>query len=128
MKKQQGMTVVGMLLTMACVAILAVLVVRVMPVYLENWQLNSAVNSLKDIPASDLSEDKMANIDVIKSKLQKQFYINGMEVDDKGISVLPKHDNVYEVKIKYTVNKPLIANVHLLFDFEIDKEVTVGTN
>lgn len=127
MRKQQGMTLLGMLMTLAVVVILGVLVVRVVPVYIQYYSVTNSIKGLKQIPSSEFSISTEENIRIMKKSLMKRLDIN--EVDDlvsEGIKITPKGQYNYVVTVKYRVIKPLIYNISLLFDFENTQEVSVA--
>lgn len=129
MQKQQGMTLIGMLMTLAVVVILGVLIIRVVPVYIQYYTVTKSINGLKQIPTSDFGISTEENIRIIKASLLKRLDIN--EVDDlvrDGIVIKPKGQFDYMVTVKYRVIKPLVYNISLMFDFETSQEVNVGKN
>jgi hypothetical protein len=127
MQKQQGITLIGMLMTVASVIVLAVLLMRVLPVYIQNYEVHSSIKALKELDASNFSSDPMSNVAVLKDKLMKQFNINGItDVKEEHITIIPKVPGVYTVSVKYIVVKSLVANISMLFDFNESEEVSVG--
>ncbi|KTC65486.1 transmembrane protein (plasmid) [Legionella adelaidensis] len=125
-RQNQGMTLVGMLLTMAVVIIGLILVMRVVPVYLEYFSVKSSIAALKNIPESEFSVEPSSNAQLLKEKLVNQLYINSIELPPEDIAVSYKKPGVYEIGVKYQVIKHLIAHVSLLFDFDLTEEVHVG--
>ena len=126
MRKYQGMTFIGMLFSMAVVVILAIIAMRVVPVYIEYYSVVESVDSLKRIPASEFSADPAANAALLKEKLVNQLYVNSITLPADDIKVVPTGNSSYQVSIKYQVIKPLFANASLLFNFDQSKEVTVS--
>ncbi|MCP0914186.1 MULTISPECIES: DUF4845 domain-containing protein [Legionella] len=126
MHTQKGMTVIGMLLTAAVIVILGILVMRVIPVYIENYTITRSIDALKKIPAEDFSADPSANAQLLKSKLMNQLYVNGVEIPENQIQVIPGNGGNFTVKIKYQVIKPVVSNASLLFNFDVSKEVNIG--
>lgn len=127
-QKQQGMTFIGMLFTMALVIFAALLVMRIVPVYLQHYSVMQSIKGLNSIPVSSLSGDSYGDVDVLRSRLNKYFEINGIDsLKPEQIEIVPDGTNKFIVKLKYQVMKPLFYNIHLLFDFNDSKEVTVGS-
>jgi hypothetical protein len=122
----KGMTFIGMLLTMAIVIIVAVVAMRIVPVYIEYYSVNNSIDALEKVPNSEFASDPAANAQVLKDKLVNQLYVNSIEFAPEVISIAPKDNGVYDVSIKYQVLKHLLGNISLLFNFDINKEVTVG--
>jgi hypothetical protein len=122
----KGMTFIGMLLTMAIVIIVAVVAMRIVPVYIEYYSVNNSIDALEKVPNSEFTSDPAANAQVLKDKLVNQLYVNSIEFAPEVISIAPKDNGAYDVSIKYQVLKHLLGNISLLFNFDINKEVTVG--
>lgn len=126
MRKNQGMTLVGMLLTMVVVVMAGIVLMRIVPVYLQHYSVTSSIDALKRVPATELSADPFVNARMLKEKLMKQLYINSIEIPRDKINVVPNARGNFQVSVKYQVTKPLIYNISLLFDFDESHEVNAG--
>ena len=125
--QQQGLTLIGMILTMLMVVIAGLLVLRVLPVYIEQYEVVSSLKALTTIPQTEFSSDPSVTADLLRSKLLNQLYINSIEsISSDHISIVPDGHGHLNITVKYQVIKPLIANVRLLFDFEASQEVTIS--
>ncbi|WP_454781034.1 DUF4845 domain-containing protein [Legionella sp. WA2022007384] len=128
MQKQKGMTFIGMTLTVALIVMAAIVVMRVIPVYLQYYSVIKSVKGLNALPLSSLSGDPMADVNVLKSTMDKRLNINGVEsLKDDQLMVEPIGTNKFRVKVKYQVIKPLVYNISLLFDFDHTEEVVAGS-
>ena len=127
MDTQSGRTLVGTLVMVLALLLLVVMAMRIVPVYLENYNIKQSIDSLKNLDQSFFSLDPMANVDVLKSKLMGQFDINGIEdIKKEQIIIEPTTPGSYKVSLHYTVIKSLVSNISLLFDFNESEEVSVG--
>jgi len=127
MRKYHGMTLIGMLFTMAVIIIIGLLLMRVVPVYLEHYTVLQSIDSLSRLPATEFSSDPSANAIVLKDRLTNQLYVNSIVLPPENIKIVPKGSNGYfQVSIKYQVLKPLVGNANLLFNFDDSKEVIVS--
>lgn len=128
MKKQQGMTFIGMLLTMAAVIMAAILIMRAVPVYMQYYSIIQSVKGLNAVPVSSLTGDSYGDVEVLKSSLNKHFEINGLDnLKENQLVIVPNGENKFTVKLKYQVIRPLLYNVSLLFDFNHTQEVVAGS-
>ena len=128
MYNQKGMTLIGLLLTVVIIVFLGILVMRVVPVYIQNYEIKRSLASLNNLDPSQFSSDPMANVSVLKTRLINQLDLESIGfIKPEQISITPSDGN-YLVKLKYSVIKPLIANVSLMFDFEESEEVKVGSH
>lgn len=127
MRKQQGVTLMGMLFVVICVVILGILLMRIAPVYVENYEVRHSINALHDLQASNFSTDSMSNVNFLRDKLMNQFTINGLyDIKPEQIRIVPSTPGVYLVSIHYVVMKPLVYNISLIFEFNESEEVIVG--
>ncbi|MCW8407799.1 DUF4845 domain-containing protein [Legionella sp. PATHC035] len=128
MRKQHGMTFIGTLLTVVVLVMAAVVIMRIIPVYLQYYSVLKSVKGLNTIPPSTLTGDPVADVNVLKSTLDKRLDINGVEsLKENQLSIEPLGANKFRVKLKYQVIKPLVYNMSLLFDFDHTEEVVTGS-
>ncbi|MCW8399945.1 DUF4845 domain-containing protein [Legionella sp. PATHC038] len=128
MRKQHGMTFIGTLLTVVVLVMAAVVIMRIIPVYLQYYSVLKSVKGLNTIPPSTLTGDPIADVNVLKSTLDKRLDINGVEsLKENQLSIEPLGANKFRVKLKYQVIKPLVYNMSLLFDFDHTEEVVTGS-
>lgn len=128
MRKQQGITLIGMLFTMAVVVMTAVIVMRVVPVVIQYYSIVTAIKSLNQTPVSSLSGDPMTDVTTLRTHLTKRLDINGIEDLQPGqLVITPDVDNQFKITLKYQVTRPLVYNVSLLFEFNRIIEVVVGS-
>ena len=109
--KQQGVTLSGLLMSAFVVAMLALLGMKVVPEYMENRQITSAVKKVAE--GADASSsvaqiraafDRQANVDYISS-------VTGADLE------ITKEAGAVVVSYSYEKRVPLVANVSLLLDF-----------
>jgi len=128
MQKQQGMTLIGMLLTMAVVVLAAIVVMRIVPVVIQHYSIINAIKSLDQTPASSLTGDPATDVQLLQDSLSKRFDINGLEdLKPEELVITPDGANKFKIELKYQVTRPLVYNVSLLFDFNRTIEVVVGS-
>lgn len=126
MHKQQGMTFIGMLLATALIIAAGLVIMRIVPVYLEYYEVVKSVSNLNDLPASEFTEDPSTNATVLKSKLLYQLFINGIQViTPEQIILVPNGDTAFKLTVKYRTQRHLVYNITLLFDFETTQEVKI---
>lgn len=126
MNKQKGMTLIGMILTLAIVVIAGIIVMRVVPVYIQHYSISQSIHALNRIPQEDLSSNPATNARLLKDKLKNQFYINGVDVPVEKVKIIPDRKGGFQVLVNYKVIKPLVGNISLLFQFDLTKEVHPG--
>lgn len=128
MRKQKGFTIFGLLIFILSLAFVVIIITRVLPAYIDDYQIRNSIKSLHELDSSFFSDDPMTNVVVLKSKLITQLDINGVKgINNEQIKIVPVSDDKYLVNIKYKVIKPLLYNVSLLFDFNEAEEISVNT-
>lgn len=127
MRNQQGVTILGAIIGIIVLVSGAVFSMQVVPVYVKDYQVKSAISALKTLDTTLFSEDAMTNADVLKKRLVAQLDVNSVtDLKDEQITVTPGEQGVYVVKVAYQVTRPLFFNISLLFDFNDSEEVHVG--
>lgn len=127
MHKQQGMTVIGMMLVAAVVVMLGVIAMRIIPVYMEHYTIVHALESLSDTPSEELTDNPMSNIAVLKTRFNRQLDVSSVyDFKPDEFAITPAGPGVYKVILKYQVLKPFVSNIQFLIKFDDEKEVSVG--
>ena len=128
MKKQQGMTLIGMLLIMGVVVLAAIVVMRIVPVVIQHYSIVTSIKTLDQTPASSLTGDPAADVEILHSSLSKRLNINGLEdLKPEELVITPEGENHFKVQLTYKVIRPLVYNVSLLFEFDRTIEVEIGS-
>lgn len=128
MKNQKGMTLIGMLMTVALLVMVGIIIMRIVPVYMENYSIVNSIKSLNTTPIASLSGDPLADIAVLKRSLNKRLDINSIDdLKDNQILMSPDGEHKFKAHLKYQVVRPLVYNMSLLFDFDETYEVVAGS-
>lgn len=128
MNAQKGMTLIGMLLTMAVVVLGGLVFMQTVPVYLQYYSIKQSIKALSEVPASSLSGDSLMDAQFLRDSLSKRLDISGISsIKEDQIKVIPLALNRFKVSVKYQVINPLIYHANLLFDFDETYEVKVGS-
>lgn len=113
MRKQQGMTFIGLVLTIAAIVFVAVIAMKLTPAYLEYMSVKRAITKIENDPSfASMSKneiaaqfDRSAQIDDIKTIKGNELLISK---EEGGRPV---------VTAEYQTVVPLLANVSALIDF-----------
>jgi len=113
---QQGMGAGQLLLLLAAIGFGATIAISIIPVYIDNSTVNSALKSVqeayqgKDI--RDISDRE------IRGKLGNYFQINMVSREvEEAVSIVRERDDVRLI-INYEIRKHLIGNVDVVMTFE----------
>jgi Domain of unknown function (DUF4845) len=113
LRQQHGMTPLGILTILVLVAFGAYLILRLAPVYIENYAVASSLKSLKQ----DMEIKEKAPEQVYES-LKRRFEINDVKNVKKDNIKIARSGGIMTVDVKYNVTVPLISNISLLVAFE----------
>ncbi len=114
---QEGMTLIGWIFTLVAIGAVALLILKVVPVYLESFKVEQALHSVA-------GESGVGQ--VTKREIYKRF-IRRMDVEDidrftqKNVHkylAVEKKGNTVILTIQYQTITPIVHNVSLLVDFK----------
>ncbi|WP_338847617.1 DUF4845 domain-containing protein [Massilia sp. W12] len=109
MRKQQGLSIVGLIIILFILGLVAVLAMKVIPVVNEFFSIRSAVYKAREVGGS---------VQQIKESFRNQSvagYFTSITAEDLSIS---QENGQYEVSVAYEKKIPLFGPVSLVFDFE----------
>ena len=116
--QQGGMTAIGFIGVLLMIAFLTLIVLKLMPIYYENFKINSALKSLKD--EEGISEKTNGEIQNI---IMRRFRIDNIQriaLDDMEIS---RDRNGIAIDIDYEIRDPFFANVDVVVYFKDKIEI-----
>ena len=110
--KQQGMSVYTVALVILLVSFFATLVVKLGPVYMDQWYLNGMLQSMADDP-----ETTSMSIADIRNGLGKRMMVNNVEFDAKDGLKLDTKTNPKKMVLDYSKQVHIMFNVDALVKF-----------
>jgi len=120
--KQRGMTAIGWVIVLLLIAFFTTLVLRIGPVYLENYQVKSILKGFDEV--ADLSSKSKSQIKVMINNKLNINSINTVTAYDKGKGksagdfTITKQDKKLSIDIKYEVRKKIFYNIDVVISFE----------
>lgn len=118
MRKQQGMTLIGMVIVALIAGIFVLAAIRLIPVFLEYQKVNTAMNAMKvDLDGSNAGPGQ------IRTSLERRFDIDDVKSITPRDVVIERTSDGYSVRADYEGRAPFIANVHFLVIFDKSVEV-----
>ena len=112
MKKQAGLGFIGLLLICVAIVLGAVGGMKVVPAYIEYFNIKKAVKSI--VQSGDVNKTTPAEI---RAAFERRRAIDDFEsVTSKDLEIT-KQGNEVVVSFSYPRKIPLFANVNLLIDF-----------
>lgn len=112
MKRQQGLTAIGMIVLLSCLAFFVLLGIRLVPAYIENFKISSAMEGVVSEP--EIAQKSVAEI---QKMLSRRLDIDDVDsINGTDISVTRENRNLV-LTADYEVRTPLLANIELLVTF-----------
>ena len=111
-KNQAGLTFLGIVLILIPIGLLAYMIMKAIPAYIESYSVGYVVNSLKkEIDLKDKSKEE------IYKMIQKNFEVNDIHSVEKGDIKIQKTPTEVSVTIDYEARVPLFSNAVLALSF-----------
>jgi len=113
-QRQRGMSTLSLLMVVALVGLGITCGLKMIPAYIDYWQVKGIFESVEADPAIKQASPKM-----IEVMLQKRLDINLIQgFDPKEAVSIREEDGEVFVEFYYEVRKPLFANVDVVMKFE----------
>lgn len=126
MKNQQGMTLIGMLFVAAVIVFCAILAMKIIPAYIENYTVVSSAKALNKLPQGERNGPPSIVRRVLMEKLNNQLYVNGIVGLGRKNIRMKLNNKIYVIQIDYEKRVPLFANLTLLIHFNDTVNVNAG--
>jgi len=124
-KKQQGITLIGLVFAAASLVVLVILTMKVVPVYINRYAIIKSIKDLRQLPKEEIRGNPQAAIAYLKEFLSRKLYINEIRFITKKDMIIKRKRKFYIVSVPYTVEKKLLSNVFLVFKFNPSYEVSI---
>ena len=114
-KKQQGLTMISIVMIVIGICAVALLVLQILPVYMSHGKVKSAIESIATLPDVEFKSKNE-----IQSLLNKRFTVNSIDSDilPKDAIKITKHGAYLKIQAKYDVKKPIVGNISVLIEFD----------
>lgn len=117
-KKQQGMTLIGMVIVAMIAGIFVLAGIRLVPVYLEYMKIESTLDAVKrDLDGSNAGPSQ------IRTSISRRFDIDSVRAISARDIEIERTANGYRVQAKYEGRTVFLGNI--FFAVEFDKSVEV---
>ncbi|MBX3640158.1 MAG: DUF4845 domain-containing protein [Nitrosomonas sp.] len=115
--KQRGLTLTGMLFGSMILVLVAVMGMKIIPVYIDNATIKKNLVAV----ASD-SNLQNANASQIRFAFAKRAQVDGINaVSAKDLKIVKDRDKLI-LSVAYTIEVPMISNISLKFDFDVTSD------
>ena len=111
MKKQAGISLIGMLIVASLAAFFLLLAFRAVPAYSEYFAVKKILNAI----ASESTNE--ATVAQLRKDFEKRAYIDYVETVGPEDLVVTKEGGKIVLSVEYERRVPVVANVSLVFAF-----------
>ncbi|MGC1951330.1 MAG: DUF4845 domain-containing protein [Gammaproteobacteria bacterium] len=115
-QRQQGITALGLVLWLIILAIGALLTLRLFPIYMESFKIDTAMQSVVDDPAVA----EKSNRELVEALLRRFDVDDVQRIDSRNyrnhVKIEKKHGKV-AIMVTYRAEAPLFRNLSLVADF-----------
>lgn len=116
--RQGGMTALGWIIVLGLIAFFALLTLKLLPNYLENFKVAETLESLKNEP--DITQKSPAEI---RKLISRRFQINDVTHIEARDVEIDKEGGVTRVTARYEIRVPVMANVDAVTKFDESVEL-----
>lgn len=114
-KRQRGVSAIGGLLILTVVCFVALLVLRIAPIYIAYFTVKSTLEKLLQDPTS-----RQMSIPELHTSLQSQFDIDYVDVVDARRVKIRQQGRERIVSLTYEDRRRLIGNLDIVASFDIN--------
>ncbi len=107
------MTAISFAMLLGLIGFVAVIFVKLIPVYLENFKISAAVTALEDDPRA-----QGASVSEVKELLLKKLDIDDVEKVTEADIVIKRLKNGLSVTVNHETRIPMFGNVDAVVTYE----------
>ncbi len=112
-KKQQGLTMMSILMLIIIICGVALLFLKIVPIYMTHGKVLSAIESV-----ANLKDAEQKSKGQIHTLLRKRLSVNSVRDLPKDAIKVFKRGNYLKIAAKYDVKEKLFANLSVLVEFD----------
>ena len=118
-KSQQGLTTIGWIVVIAIFGSIVLTGFKIMPMYLEYYQVRSVLDNVAADPEVDVRSKK-----AIWSSISRQLLINQVRSIKRENMKVERENDVTKITIDYEVRKPYVAQLFIggHFSYTVEKK------
>ena len=117
-RKQKGMTAIGWVMVFFLIAITTLVVLKLLPIYLDGFSVQKSLESLK----SEHNIGKKSPSE-IKNKILKRLDINMVNDVTKDDIFITKSTGAMLIEVDYEVREKFVGNLDVVVSFNYSVEV-----
>lgn len=120
-QKQRGMTFAGWAFTIGAVCFIALIVMKLVPCYIEYYQVKGIVDRLSQVPLITKKTPNRIRI-LIQRRLNLEN-VNTLNTRNKDDVKISNRGGVLKIDIEWDVTTPLIGNLDAVAHFKVGTKI-----
>lgn len=112
-RNQQGMSIIGFILILGLVIFASFITMRILPIYMEFFSVNSAMQGIAAEQGSARYSTR-----TVRTKMFNRLYVNYADANIKESDIQVKRQNGMNLHVSYEVRKPLMGNLDVIASFD----------
>lgn len=118
MKSQRGMSTLGMLILASYGALVVLLVVKLFPVYMDDFTIKDMLSSMQESP-----DVRGSTPEGLRDLFRKRLDVNGIRsVSHKDLKV-ERDGDLLKYELTYEIRTPMVANIDVVTHFSHQYEL-----
>lgn len=118
-KKQQGVTLLSVIIGIALIVVLTAAVVNIVPLFVENYSVKSSLVSLVD----DVKSKPIVTEEEIRQRLLKRLHFSNVENVKSDNIKLIRGEDATRIQVQYEVRTPFLGNIDFVVHFDDVEDV-----
>lgn len=118
-RRQQGFSMLMMMLFIAVGGFVLTVVIRVVPVYIDDFTLNRIIGSLEE----SRPYDDVETVGDVRELLRKRIQIDDIEGVDVGDMEIERDGERLSIRFSYEVRSPFMGNIDTVIQFDHQHEL-----
>ncbi len=121
MRKQTGITMIGMVVLLGILAVIVLIALKLTPIYIDSYKIDAV---MKDVVNEKTEDGSRLSKEEIKKRLERRFDIEDVtSVTAKEFNINAEKGGA-SVSVQYEVRKPVAFNIDVVVRF--DKKAEAG--
>ncbi len=119
-RRQQGLSFLEMILLLAVAGFLVMTGIKLVPVYMEYFNVASSVDSLGNVAAPERTESRLREL------LQRRLDVNNVSLKPDQVQFTRENDGTIRIHVHYRRTTHWFANISLVVTFNRSVAVPPG--
>lgn len=114
--QQRGMTFLGYVIVLGVIGFFAIMIMKLVPIYLEHQSIVAAMNAVSQQPPTSTAQN-------IRSSIEKRFDVDSVKVIRAADVKIRREKGKTVVAVDYEAKTPFIGNLYLMVKFSESVEL-----